>query len=419
MKPNPTPVMSERRTSLIGGLLVAIGPISLALYTPAMPVLVDVFGVTESLVKLTLTAYFAGFAVTQLVCGPLSDALGRRITTLIFMATYLGGSLIAVLAPSIDMLLLARLVQGVGASVGIAVARAIVRDQFEGETSSRIMNAIGIILAAGPAVSPTIGGLSLEVAGWRGPFALMALFGIAVIAVSLLAMRETIVPDKARLKPRLFAASYRRLLSDGHFVTASLTMGGSVGALYTLSTVLPFVLINRAGLTPTEFGIGMLGQTGLFFFGSLSVRFLMGRGISAYRLVLPGLVFIAIASGLLILSAATLPLSYLSIMGPVGIYAFGIAFIMPAMTTSAMAPFKDVAGAAAAMLGFLQMGAGFAGSALCAAIGEPVLATAIVIPLLCALALLAYALFRWRFERIEVEPLAQVPAPPMARSGQG
>ena len=121
--------MSERRTSLIGGLLVAIGPISLALYTPAMPVLVDVFGATESLVKLTLTAYFAGFAVTQLVCGPLSDALGRRITTLIFMATYLGGSLIAVLAPSIDMLLLARLVQGVGASVGIAVARAIVRDQ--------------------------------------------------------------------------------------------------------------------------------------------------------------------------------------------------------------------------------------------------------------------------------------------------
>ena len=90
--------MSERRTSLIGGLLVAIGPISLALYTPAMPVLVEMFGATESLVKLTLTAYFAGFAVTQLICGPLSDALGRRIITLVFMATYLGGSLIAVLA---------------------------------------------------------------------------------------------------------------------------------------------------------------------------------------------------------------------------------------------------------------------------------------------------------------------------------
>lgn len=411
--------MSERRTSLIGGLLVAIGPISLALYTPAMPVLVEMFGATESLVKLTLTAYFAGFAVTQLICGPLSDALGRRIITLVFMATYLGGSLIAVLASTIDMLLLARLVQGVGASVGIAVARAIVRDQFEGETSSRIMNAIGIILAAGPAVSPTIGGLSLEVAGWRGPFGLMALFGIAVIAVSLLAMRETIVPDRTRLKPRLFAAAYRRLLSDGHFVTASLTMGGSVGALYTLSTVLPFVLIDRAGLTPTEFGIGMLGQTGLFFLGSLSVRFLMGRGISAHRLVPPGLAFIAVASCLLILSALALPLSYLSIMGPVGIYAFGIAFIMPAMTTSAMAPFKDVAGAAAAMLGFLQMGAGFAGSALCAAIGEPILATAIVIPLLCALALLAYGLFRWRFERIEVEPLDQVPAPPLVHGGKG
>ena len=134
--------MSEARTSVIGALLVAIGPISMALYTPAMPELVRAFGTDPALVKLSLTLYFAGFAVTQLVCGPLSDALGRRRTTVIFMILYIAGALVAVLAPTIGWLLAARLLQGVGASVGVATARAIVRDQFTGEASSRIMSTI-------------------------------------------------------------------------------------------------------------------------------------------------------------------------------------------------------------------------------------------------------------------------------------
>ncbi|MDX1731705.1 MAG: MFS transporter, partial [Aurantimonas coralicida] len=162
--------MSERRTSLIGGCLVAIGPISMALYTPAMPTLVAEFDTTESMIKLSLAVYFAGFALTQLVCGPMSDAFGRRVTTLGFMVLYLAGAILAMAAANVEMLIAARILQGVGASVGVATARAIVRDQFEGETSSRIMNTIGIILALGPAVSPTIGGLTLELAGWYAIF---------------------------------------------------------------------------------------------------------------------------------------------------------------------------------------------------------------------------------------------------------
>ncbi|HEX2018861.1 MAG TPA: multidrug effflux MFS transporter [Aurantimonas sp.] len=409
-------IMSERRTALIGGCLVAIGPISLALYTPAMPVLVDEFGTTESMIKLTLSVYFAGFALTQLACGPVSDAFGRRFTTLAFMVLYVAGSALAVAAPNVETLIAARLLQGIGASVGVTTARAIVRDQFAGETSSKIMNAIGIILAIGPAVSPTLGGFTLMLAGWNAIFVLMMLCGLIVVGVTLGCMRETGTPDRSRIRPGAIIRAYGRLAINRQFLATSLTVAGAVGALYTLATVLPFVLIDRAGLSPTAFGVGMLAQSGMFVAGSLTVRYAMAR-TSAYRLVPFGLGFIAAGSAALALSIALLPISYPSIMGPVGLYAFGIAFVMPAMTTASLAPFPDMAGAAAAMMGFIQTGAGLIGSALAALIGEPVLATQIIIPGLGLLAITSYLVHRSGSTPGLPEPRPAVPAPVLPRTG--
>ncbi|MCE7026920.1 multidrug effflux MFS transporter [Jiella avicenniae] len=410
--------MSEGRTSLIGGCLVAIGPISLALYTPAMPTLVAEFATTDGLVKLSLALYFAGFAFTQLICGPFSDAFGRRVTTIAFMVIYLLGSLLAVFAPTISVLIAARLLQGIGASVGVATARAIVRDQFTGETSSRIMNTIGIILALGPAVSPTIGGLMLDVAGWHSLFLLMAGFGLAVIGVTVGFMRETIVPDPSRIRPKAILSAYGELTTNRHFLATSLTVAGSVGALYTLATVLPFVLIDVAGLTPTQYGIGMLAQSGSFFAGSVAARFLMGR-FGAYRLVPFGLGLIGIGAAAMMVSIAVFEVSYVSVMLPVAFYAFGIALVMPAMTTASLAPFPHMAGAASAMMGFIQMGSGLLGGTICALIGEPVLATQIVIPGLGFLAIAAYLVYRNNPHLAEPEPLPEIPAPPMPREGRG
>src|SRR5690606_24393374 len=113
---SPVPLMSERRVSLIGAMLVAIGPISMALYTPAMTEIVRAFDTTEAAVKMTLSIYFAGFAVAQLICGPLSDAFGRRPVVMGFMGIYAVASMIAVVAPTIELLILARFLQGVGAA---------------------------------------------------------------------------------------------------------------------------------------------------------------------------------------------------------------------------------------------------------------------------------------------------------------
>lgn len=388
-----SPVMSERRVSLIGAMLVAVGPVSMALFTPAMPELVRAFGTTEAAVKMTLSLYFAGFAFAQLVCGPLSDGFGRKPVTVAFMAVYLVASLIALAAPTIEVLIAARFLQGVGAAVGVAISRAIVRDLFTNERSARIMNLIGLILGVGPAFAPTLGGVTMQLFGWQMIFVMMMVFGLVILVVTQFAMRETVQRDPSRIRPRALARSYRQLLGSGYFMTASMALSGAVGALYTQATVLPFILMNRLGLSPTEFGMGMLMQSGMFFLGSLVVRQLIPRH-GAFRIVPVGIGFILLGS----LATATLlrlmEPAFLSVMGPVAVYTFGIAFVMPAMSTASLAPFPHMAGAAASMSGFLQMGSGLAGGALAMLFGDPVLAMAVLVPAMGLTAAVSWLIWR-------------------------
>lgn len=384
--------MSELRTSLIGALLVSLGPISMALYTPAMPELVHAFGTTESLIKLTLSLYFGGFALAQLVAGTLSDAWGRRKVTLIFMAIYLAGSLMAALAPTVEVLLAGRLVQGIGASAGMTVARAIVRDQFTGDRAAGIMNLIGMMLAIGPALSPTIGGIALGLFGWQSIFLIMVVFGAAACMISAVSLRETIVPDPAMLRVRPILSAYREVLTDLRFIAGTLVVGGAVGALYTQATILPFILIGTVGMTPAEFGMGMLMQSGMFLAGTMVVRQGMKR-FSSRQMILPGLVLIGLASAMLALSIFFWEPSYLSVMVPVGVYAFGIAFVNPYMMTAAIEPFPHIAGTASALMGFVQMGSGVVGGIICAAIGKPVLAMGTVIPAFGVVCILSYIVY--------------------------
>ena len=385
--------MTERRTSIIGAFLVALGPISMALYTPAMPELVHAFSSTEAAIKLTLSLYFAGFALSQLVSGTMSDVLGRRPTTLLFMVIYLAGSLLAAFAPTVEWLLAGRLVQGIGASVGMTVARAIVRDQFTGVEAARIMNMIGMMLAVGPAVSPTLGGIALSLFGWQSIFFLMVGFAlIACIAVSGF-MAETTVPDRDKGHVRPILRAYGMLATDARFMSSTLVIAGAVGALYGQATILPFVLIGQVGLTPTQFGVGMLMQSGFFFVGTVAVRFLM-RSMTPAAIVVPGLAFIGIASSLIALASHLLTPSFLSVMGPVALYSFGIAFVMPYMMTAAMEPFPHIAGSASALMGFIQMGAGFVAGIIAAAIGAPLFAFGTVIPAMGLMAILNYLWYR-------------------------
>ncbi len=387
------PVMSERRVSLIGALLVAIGPVSMALFTPAMPQITHDFATTESMVKMTVSLYFAGFALAQLVCGPLSDGFGRKPVIMAFMAIYLVASVIALVSPNIEMLIAARFLQGIGGSVGVAIARAVVRDLYVGETSSRIMNLIGLILGIGPAFAPTLGGITMELFGWHAIFVLMVAFGVAVMLICRYALKETVARDLSRIRPRALAASYGRLFSSGYFMACGLVMAGGIGAFYTLAVVMPFIMMNRIGLSPTAFGFSMLMQSGAFFAGSLTVRQTIRR-FGAYRLLPFGVAIVVAGSLALAVLLRVHEPTFAFVMIPVMLYAYGGAFIMPAMSTASLAPFPHMAGAAGALAGFLQMGGGLVGGLLASLFDDPVTALATVVPGLGLITLLSWLWWR-------------------------
>lgn len=389
-----TTIMTERRTTIIGALLTAIGPVSMAVYTPAMPELVRAFGTTEAAIKLSLSLYFGGFALAQLLAGPVSDAFGRKKASIAFLTIYVLGSLIAAMAIDVDWILAGRLIQGIGASVGVTVARAAVRDQFLGIQAARIMNMIGIILAIGPALGPTIGGLALSAFGWQSIFLLLIAFGAIALLTCIFALKETAIPDRSRLQPVTLVKTYAGLITDLRFLFPSLILGGSIGALYAQGTMLPFVLIDVVGLSPTQFGLGMLAQTGSYLTGSITLRMISGR-ISGPAAVAIGISFCGTGGFLILLSVHLLDPTFLSIMVPVGICTFGIAFLTPHVVTSGLAAFPKVAGSASALMGFIQMGGGFLGGLVAASFANPLTSFGTIIPVMEFTAVAAYLAHRF------------------------
>ncbi|UJW87391.1 multidrug effflux MFS transporter [Devosia sp. SL43] len=378
--------MSARRTALVGGLMVATGPLSLTLYQPALPTLVKDLSASDVGIQLTLTVYFAAFALAQLICGPLSDRYGRRSVGIAFFAIYVVGSLIAVAAPSLEVLFIGRFVQGFGVSAGVALSRAMVRDQFVGSEAIRILTLINLILTVTPAVAPTLGSVILQLGTWHHMFVVMAGFGLAILALMATNVRETL-PEAARIpfRPSVILRNYRMLLSTPDFMFPSLLLGLTFTGFHGFTALLPFILIDGMGLTPFQFAMAMLVQTASFIAGNLVVTYL-SRRISGSRLLVIALVLLGLSGLAFAILPRIFPDSVAAIMTPVGIWMLGIAFISPAATAAAMAGFGAIAGAAGALTGFFQVGGGFAGSLAAGTLfGDARSALVIQLPVVAAL----------------------------------
>lgn len=356
--------MSARRTAIIGGLMVAAGPLSITLYAPALPTMVADLGTTEAMGKLTLSVYFGAFALAQLVCGPLSDRFGRKIVAISFFALYVLGSLLTAAAPSIEWLLAGRALQGIGVSAGVALSRAMVRDQFVGAESIRILTLINLILTVAPAIAPTLGSVLLLAGSWHLLFVVMAGFGLAIIVMLSLGARET-QPVAARV-PLVFSqvvANYGRLLSSVQFMVPAMLLALAFGGFYAFSALLPFVLLDQIGLTTFQFAMTMLIQTGSFIIGNI-VAGQVARRVSGPTMVLIGLALIVVAGLGFAIAPRIWPDAVLAVMLPVGLWMLALAFIGPSTTAAAMAGFGAIAGAAGALTGVVQVGGGFVGSLL-------------------------------------------------------
>ncbi|WIY52310.1 multidrug effflux MFS transporter [Devosia sp. YIM 151766] len=397
----PAPAgMSARRTAIIGGLLVATGPLSLTLYAPALPTIVADFATDDAAGKLTLTVYFAAFALAQLICGPLSDRYGRRGVGMAFFAIYVLGSLIAAAAPSLEMLFLGRFVQGFGVSAGVALSRAMVRDQFAGSEAIRILTLINLILTVTPAVAPTLGSVILLLGTWHVMFVVMAGFGLAILALLAGGARETLPPEKRiPFNARVIFRNYRALLTAPDFVFPSLLLCLTFSGFHGFTALLPFIFIDGLGMTPFQFAMAMLVQTASFVLGNIAVSYLSMR-VSGERLVTIAMVLLGISGLGFGILPQLFPLSVTAIMAPVGVWMLGLAFISPSATTAAMAGFGSIAGAAGALTGFFQVGGGFAGSLAAGTLfADARTALNVQLPLAALLTIMVALADRWRRRR--------------------
>ncbi|WP_170990178.1 multidrug effflux MFS transporter [Aquamicrobium sp. LC103] len=384
--------MSERRTSWLAALVGGLGPLSLALYTPAMPELGEAFAANDAAVKLTLSVYFAGFAGAQLVSGPLADRFGRKPVTLAFMALYLAGSIGAVTTFNIELFTLYRLMQGIGAAAGMVVGRAIVRDLFVGEASARVLNLSAILLGVGPAIAPAIGGLSMLVAGWRAPLILMVLLGgVSLLLVQLL-LHETRPPRADAGGMGGVMRDYASIVRHPYYVWAMLTVASAVATFYAQSTVLSFIVIGQLGYSATAFGVVMLCVSGGYVLGALGLRLAAPRW-DAFRLARFGVGGLMVSTIALALSLTIFPLSLAGVAVPVAMMLFSNAFVLPGMHTASLVSFPEKAGAASALTGFTTMGMGLLASVAITPFSNPAVGLATVNLVMAALAAISYRLW--------------------------
>ena len=187
-----------RRLRLVLALagLTALGPLSIDFYLPSLPRIAEELHGTASGAQLTLTACLAGLAAGQLVMGPLSDRFGRRGPLVVGMAAYIVASLLCALAPSMPVLVVLRLLQGLAGAGGIVIARAVVRDLYEGNAAVRFFSLLMLVMGLAPILAPVIGGQLVGVVGWRGLFGVLAGAGVVILAAVLAWVPESWPPER-------------------------------------------------------------------------------------------------------------------------------------------------------------------------------------------------------------------------------
>jgi len=342
--------------------LVALGPLSVDMYLPAMPSMMRAFDTDISQMHLTLSSYLTGFALFHLACGPLADRFGRKPVllagTLLFVAACAGCSR----SDTIGELLLYRFAQGVGACVGPTLARAVARDVFGPTGAARALSLIAMMMALAPAIAPTLGGVLLLVLPWPSVFIFLAVYGAAMLLLVEVYLPESL-PQIQSLHPRVIARNYGELLVDPFFLTVTITSGLIYSGLMVYLASSSFIFIDMLGVPPQYFGLVFLGSVIGYMAGSaLSAR--LSRQYDSERIMRLGVFQAMAASGLLLLCCYIWDDSVLALLLPMVLYSTAMGLVLPHAMAIALRPFAHIAGTASSLLGFIQMSLAAGASAL-------------------------------------------------------
>jgi MFS transporter, DHA1 family, multidrug resistance protein len=355
LPPPPSSGLITRPVLLIFivGSLSAFGPLSLDMYLPAFPDMTDDLATSASRIQLTLTACMIGLAVGQVFAGPMSDVLGRRIPLVVGLLSFSVFSILCMIAPSVEVLIILRFFQGMSGAAGIVLARAVVRDLYSGPALAQFFSLVMMINGMAPILAPVIGGQLLRFTTWHGVFLVLAGFSSLLLLAVLTWLPETLPRERRQtggIKPML--AAFRVLLTDRLFIGYGLSAGLAFGAMFVYIAGSSFVIQNIYGVSPQTYSL-MFGANALGIMTLAQVNARVVRRVGPHRMMTIGVTQSAIG-GLSLLGVVLLDLGLIPILVSLFIVVSAIGFIAPNTAALAMANYPDSAGSASALIGLLQ-----------------------------------------------------------------
>jgi DHA1 family bicyclomycin/chloramphenicol resistance-like MFS transporter len=368
---------AARRTgllvTLVLGGLTALPPLSMDMYLPALPAVTRALHSPAATVQLTLTACLAGMALGQLVVGPLSDRWGRRRPLLAGMVIYVLATAVCAFAPTAELLIAFRLLQGLAGAAGIVIARAVVRDLHDGLDMARFFSTLMLISGVAPVIAPVIGGQVLRVTDWRGVFVVLTVVGIALTLVVWRWLHETLPPARRHqggLGETL--RTMRGLLADRRFTGYTLVGGFTFAALFAYIAASAFVVQDLYGASAQTYSLLFgVNSVGLVALGQVNGKVLVGR-VPMDRVLGAGLAIIAAAALALLLmtSGALGRVGLPPVAAALFVLMSAMGLVLPNANALALMRTPHAAGSASALLGTSSFMIGAIASPLVGIAGE-------------------------------------------------
>ncbi|MBR8743072.1 multidrug effflux MFS transporter [Nocardiopsis sp. MG754419] len=409
MQSSTSPVTAEQAASppvrprraivllvLVLGVLTATGPLATDMYLPAFPQITQELGASEAQIGLTLTAIMLGLAAGQLVIGPMSDAWGRRRPLLVGVALFTITSVLCVFVPNVTAFIVLRFVQGVAGAAGAVIARAVVRDLFQGDDAVRFFSRLALVMMLAPLLAPLVGAQLLLVGPWQLSFWVLAVMSALSFVLVLFWLPESLPASERRAQgPRMLVATVGALVRNRRFVAPVLSLGLSFGMLFTYVSAFSFVSQNEFGVSPQTYGWLFAVNALASMAGTQGNGLLVGRVDTRRRLLMGLLLALVAVLTLLVLALAGWAQLWM-VSSLLALMMFSVGFIMPNATVSALdGQPVAVAGTASALMGSLQFALGGAIAALAGMTpsGEASLVSMSVV--MASVAVLSVAAFVW------------------------
>ncbi|MEM8837143.1 MAG: multidrug effflux MFS transporter [Pseudomonadota bacterium] len=338
-------------------LISMVAPAGINIIAPSMPAFVTVFDTDYATVQLTLSLFLFAIACAQIIIGPLSDYFGRRKVVLYGMGLSCVGSVICIAAPTIEIFIFGRLIQGAGACTGIVLARAIVRDLYEREKAASMIGYVTMAMTIAPLIVPYVGGVLQEEVAWWGSSAFMLLFALAVFVIAYFDLHET-NPHLGRVtSAKSLARDYSELLRSSSFLRYA-GVGAFASCIYfCFMGSAPLLSSDLFGLSPTDYGLLFIFVAAGYGAGNyLSGRF--SQIVGTTTMIAGGCLLSVVSVAAMMALFAMLPPHPLFLFAPMFVASAANGITLPSAIAGAVSVRPEIAGAASGFTGFFQIGSG-------------------------------------------------------------